>query len=303
MARISIGVPVHSGAEHLARSLECLRGQTFADFEVIVSDNASTDDSRAIAEEFAARDPRFRVVSQPENLGAVGNFLATLEMATAPFFMWRAHDDVSDANYLEALHGLLAAESSAVLAVGVVDSADHAGNRPRRRDFPTAPLDVADSVRLLFGSHPSWYYGLWRTAYLKEAFPRVAEAYPVAWAQDYLLLFPVLLSRRIVGTAATTFYQRTRVVVRDTARRRREAMSPQLRMEHRRLFRRACLAELERMDLPLAERLMARALLPFYVNRSVHKVSTVVKGYVRQKLGIVPPPQGEAPASPPRNTG
>ena len=285
MARVSIGLPVYNGGELLAESLECLRAQTFVDIEVIVSDNASSDDTRAIAEDFAARDPRFRVISQPKNLGAVGNFLATLEAATAPCFMWRAHDDLSDVNYVETLYRLLSEAPEAVLAVGRVASADLDGNKARRRDFPSmsGQASYRESVRLLFSAHPSWYYGLWRTGYLREAFPRVVAAYPYPWAQDHLLLFQVLLRRAIVGTDETTFRQRLRRTKRDKARRRREAVSPQVRVEQRRAFRKACLAELEAMTgLPTSERLLTRALLPFYVNKRVHRLSKVIKGYLRQ---------------------
>jgi glycosyltransferase involved in cell wall biosynthesis len=287
MPQISIGVPVHNGADLLAESLECLLGQSFGDFNIVVSDNASTDGSDEIAKDFARRDPRISVIQQPENIGAVGNFLATLEVARAPFFMWRAHDDLSDANYLEALHQRLRDCPGAMLAVGTIASADLDGGKPRRREPPAVADDgsFADGLRLLFTAHPSWYYGLWRTDYLKEAFPRVLSAYPHAWAHDHLLLFPVLLRRAVVGAGDTVFRQRLRRTRQDRPPRRRAARSPQLLIAQRRQFRQACLDELAGMnELSAAERGLAGALLPLYVNKRVHRPSKVLRALVNRIL-------------------
>jgi hypothetical protein len=95
----------------------------------------------------------------------------------------------------------------------------------------------------------------------------------------------VLLQRALVGTDETTFRQRLRRTVRDKARRRREAVSPQLRVAQRRAFHQACLAELARLNgLPALDRWLTRALLPLYVNKRVHRISKVIKGYLRQRL-------------------
>ena len=68
--RLSIGLPVYNGADYLAQSLDALLGQTFEDFELIISSNASTDQTDDICQAYAARDRRIRFFRQPTNIGA-----------------------------------------------------------------------------------------------------------------------------------------------------------------------------------------------------------------------------------------
>jgi glycosyltransferase involved in cell wall biosynthesis len=91
--RLSIGLPVYNGARSLRRTLDLLRQQTFTDFEVLLSDNASTDETAAIGEEYAALDSRVRYVRQPRNLGAIGNFIYVFEQSAGRYFSWMACDD------------------------------------------------------------------------------------------------------------------------------------------------------------------------------------------------------------------
>ena len=121
-APITIGVPVYNGAAFLAEALENLRLQTFADFQVLIFDNASTDATAEIAARFVSEDTRFAYHRNDLNIGAVPNFHAVLQATNSPYFLWRAADDVSDLNYLEALHRLLASRPEKDLAVGRVVS-------------------------------------------------------------------------------------------------------------------------------------------------------------------------------------
>ena len=68
--RVSIGMPVYNGAAFLKESLDSLLSQTYGDFELIISDNASTDETESICRSYAAGDPRVRYQRQEENRGA-----------------------------------------------------------------------------------------------------------------------------------------------------------------------------------------------------------------------------------------
>ena len=81
--------------------LDALLAQTFGDFEIIISDNASTDDTAAICAEYASSDNRIRNFRQSQNIGAVLNFKFVLDKAVAPYFMWSACDDVRSVDFLE----------------------------------------------------------------------------------------------------------------------------------------------------------------------------------------------------------
>lgn len=101
--QVSIGMPVHNGARFIREAIDSLLAQTFSDFELIISDNASIDITEAICREYAAMDQRIRYVRQPENLGATANFIFVLDKAVGRYFMWAAADDIWDINWLESL--------------------------------------------------------------------------------------------------------------------------------------------------------------------------------------------------------
>jgi glycosyltransferase involved in cell wall biosynthesis len=100
---VSIGFPVYNGEKYMRDALDSLLAQTFTAFELIISDNASTDATQAICLEYAARDSRIRYLRQAENLGAAGNFRFVLAEAVAGYFMWASADDRWDVGWLAAL--------------------------------------------------------------------------------------------------------------------------------------------------------------------------------------------------------
>lgn len=111
---VSIGLPVYNGAEYLRRAFETLLAQSFADFELIVSDNGSTDETPQICREYAARDHRVRYERVPVNRGASWNFNRVVELARAENFMWAAHDDEWDPVFLERCLDVLRERPSVV---------------------------------------------------------------------------------------------------------------------------------------------------------------------------------------------
>jgi len=98
---VTVGVPVYNGAVSLRATLDALLQQTYPDFEIIISDNASTDGTAAICAEFAERDPRVRYVRQPTNIGPERNFKFVVDEARGRYFMWSACDDLRSHDFLE----------------------------------------------------------------------------------------------------------------------------------------------------------------------------------------------------------
>lgn len=100
---VSIGMPVYNGERFIREALDSLLTQTFSDFELIISDNASTDATESICRIYAEQDPRVRYIRQPENLGALPNFQFVLNEACGEYFMWAACDDMWDRNWITLL--------------------------------------------------------------------------------------------------------------------------------------------------------------------------------------------------------
>jgi glycosyltransferase involved in cell wall biosynthesis len=90
---LSIGLPVYNGQRYLAKALDSLLNQDFEDFELIVSDNGSTDQTETICRDAAARDSRVRYLRNDQNQGATWNFRKVLEASSGEFFKYAAYDD------------------------------------------------------------------------------------------------------------------------------------------------------------------------------------------------------------------
>lgn len=106
---VSIGFAIYNGAYRMRPALDSLVGQTYKNFELIISDNASTDTTEEVCREYAARDSRVRYIRQKENIGQVPNFIFVLKEARGEYFMWAADDDI---RHRESIEKLLAALQS-----------------------------------------------------------------------------------------------------------------------------------------------------------------------------------------------
>jgi len=99
--RVSIGMPVYNREKYVGASIEAHLNQTFGDFELILTDNASTDGSEEICRAYAARDPRVQYFRNPQNLGAAGNYRRCFELSSGEYFRWTPSDDLVSPNLLE----------------------------------------------------------------------------------------------------------------------------------------------------------------------------------------------------------
>src|SRR5829696_2574440 len=92
--RLTLGLPVYNGERYLAASLEALLGQTFTDFDLVISDNGSTDRTGEIARHYESIDPRVRYIHHPDNRGSTFNHNFVVDQTRGEFFKWVSHDDL-----------------------------------------------------------------------------------------------------------------------------------------------------------------------------------------------------------------
>jgi hypothetical protein len=286
MSLVTIGVPVYNADALLVRALENLRTQSFTDFKVVILDNASTDLTAQIARDFARLDPRFVYQRQPYNKGCRQNFVDALAAADTPYFMWRAYDDFSDLNYIEELAGLLDRSPDAALAVGRTVLSKKGRDRvkmfPRRGAFE--PLSIY-TARLLVRARASWIYGLFRTNDLKWSLARVTEDYPHTHAFDPLTILPFVVTRRVVGTDATSFVQG--FVDRDGGTQEQGILDPEMMQTLRDDFRRYCVHSLPRLVGPGVRKGVVGLALRFYVDRS-YRLAKILHARWKLMLGERP---------------
>jgi glycosyltransferase involved in cell wall biosynthesis len=132
---VSIGVPIYNGARYVGRALDSLLAQTFTDFELIITDNASTDGTEAICRDYAQRDPRIQYHRADANQGVVHNFNWCVELARGEYFHWHAADDMVAPTMLEKCVAVLDADPSVILAFARTTLIDEQDRPIRQNDY------------------------------------------------------------------------------------------------------------------------------------------------------------------------
>ena len=115
MPKVSIGVPVYNGGRFIAETLDSLLAQTYEDYELVISDNASTDDTEHICRAYAAKDKRIRYERNAENLGASKNYQRVFELTSGEYFRWANCDDLFAPESLARCVEVLEQEPTVVL--------------------------------------------------------------------------------------------------------------------------------------------------------------------------------------------
>ena len=121
---VSIGLPVYNGEDFLKYALDSLLSQTFRDFELIISDNASTDNTPKICQEYVLRDKRIRYIRQNNNMGALWNFNFVLKQSNKEYFIWVSADDKLHPEFLEKNIDILEKNKNVVCSIGDVIYSD-----------------------------------------------------------------------------------------------------------------------------------------------------------------------------------
>lgn len=164
---VTIGLPLYNDAAYLSRALDSLLAQSFTDFQIVISDNGSTDSSPDICAEYLRRDRRIEYFRHPRNQGPMENFLFLLHGARSPFFMWAASDDEWHPDFLRLCVEALRADPGCAVAFGRFLTIDENGDPVGRvLDFDfsgSTPL-----IRLLrfsgnfYPGRDAFWYGLYR---------------------------------------------------------------------------------------------------------------------------------------------
>ena len=205
---VSIGLPVYNGERFLAQALDSLLGQTLQDFELIISDNASTDRTADICLDYASRDARIRYVRQPSNIGGPRNWNFVALEARGRYFKWAAADDFCDPRMLEKCVAVLNADPGVVLCYAracIVDE-ETGEHRPWVHDVsvvhprPSERFKTVFRSRLLTGNVAQ---GVIRLDVLRRT--PLEPLYPQG---DMVLLAELALRGRFVLLPDIPFYRR-----------------------------------------------------------------------------------------------
>lgn len=185
--RLTIALPVYNGARFLAQTVRSVLQQTFTDFELIIGDNASTDETGEIARQLAAGDPRIRYVRNERNLGLAGNYNALYGRSGAELFKWAPCDDAYEPEFLARCVAALDRDSRAVLAYCRARFIDTSGNTLEISDPGWDLRREEPWQRLLFAIHASHWVNSINGVIRREALART-RLFPRYVAGDYVLL-------------------------------------------------------------------------------------------------------------------
>ena len=117
-------MPVYNGAQFICHALDSLLSQSYEEFELIISDNASTDATKNICMEYINRDERIRYYRNPTNMGASWNFNRVFDLSSGEYFMWASCDDYWDSQYIDTCLQALKTSKNIVLAGTICRSVD-----------------------------------------------------------------------------------------------------------------------------------------------------------------------------------
>jgi len=181
--KVSIGLPVHNGEKFIRKRIESILSQTLHNFELIISDNTSTDSTSDICKEFASNDTRIHYFRQENNIGAIHNFKYVLDKALCDYFVWASVDDIWLPEFLEKNIKVLENDKNFVGSVSKIEPYGKMRTYKREKfskkvhifsydNYPdSASYEVRIKFYLRFWSNEN-FYGVFRTKELKKSFIR-----------------------------------------------------------------------------------------------------------------------------------
>ena len=180
--KLSIGIPVYNGEKFIKKCLDSLLLQTFSDFEIIISDNASTDLTSKICEEYRKQDKRILFFKQKYNTRMVANFNFVLQQAKGEYFMWASTDDVWHSEFVERNIMFLEKNPGFVGSTSEIEYFYESwGEKDFERFKDTKPKKKYEMVHSLVGNFEEkikflfdfgkfeYLYSIYRTEYLKKS--------------------------------------------------------------------------------------------------------------------------------------
>ncbi|MAT10466.1 MAG: hypothetical protein CMM02_05585 [Rhodopirellula sp.] len=189
---VSVGMPIRNGGKYLESALKSITDQTEQNLEIIISDNKSDDGSSKYLKQLSETDDRIKYYCQDKIIRAYDNFRFVLDKANGEYFMWAAHDDTRDLEYIEKLTLELQKNEKAVLAFGdlFINNIDDNTFNKKQFDFDTANMKKISRINKIAFMQCFHIYGLWRTRHVKK----IPYSY-CSWWPD----LPMMLSAGIMG--------------------------------------------------------------------------------------------------------
>ena len=232
--KVTIGLPTFNGEKYIGRAIESALTQTFTNFQLIISDNNSTDSTSKICKEYEKKDKRIKYFQHKKNKGWTFNFPFVLETANSEYFVWLADDDYWEPTFLEKNVSILDSKKNIVGSIGLVkffgienfrikndlifkikNLLRRGSNKNFKKYIHVRPVSGSYEKKaetyLRFGQ-ASFVYGLFRTKELKKRMVKMGHAWDgllllsILKEGDFYVVDQILLHRFVSGVHSGSGY-------------------------------------------------------------------------------------------------
>jgi glycosyltransferase involved in cell wall biosynthesis len=207
--KVVSGLPVYNGQKYLSAAIESHLAQTYCDFELVISDNGSTDATAEICAEYARKDERIKVLRSPENRGILWNHRRVFDAVESPsqYFRWAAADDIMEPGLLETMVRVLDGRHEVEAVVPDTRNIDTdgklIGSMSRSLDLQSHDAYERAHAVLTSGYQMVIAFGLFRVSTLQ-----LLRTRPDYLGWDFVFLWELALRGQIVQTSGPALLRR-----------------------------------------------------------------------------------------------
>jgi glycosyltransferase involved in cell wall biosynthesis len=209
---LTILLPVFNGGEFLAEAVSSLLAQTYANFRLVISDNASNDQTSSICELYRQKDSRILYIRHSLNRGAYWNFAHFLPFVETPYFMWAACDDLWHPDFISLCLKQLISDSDIAVVSSLVVPFGVGLTTETCSQLSGLSGQTCWQSRFGFLCQPEEYgkanivYGIFRTSVVKSVAQR--RLFDECWGTDMLFVYRCLTYGKLLVLDQPLFYKR-----------------------------------------------------------------------------------------------
>ncbi|MDD4412691.1 MAG: glycosyltransferase family 2 protein [Patescibacteria group bacterium] len=215
MAKLFIGMPVFNGEKYVEQAIDSLLKQSYQDWQLLISDNCSTDKTLEICQRKARDDQRISIFCQSDNIGAMNNFKFLVEQSSGEYFMWAAADDLWHENFIEKLITGLEENGDCGMAFCnpvIINSGGKIVDMflPFKRFTSDNQIDTVTTFLRdpEISGKANLVYSVYRTEFIKQLY----KIYPMNehWGTDMIFVFCCLCRTKLFICDDVLFFKRER---------------------------------------------------------------------------------------------
>lgn len=239
--KITLGMPVLNGEEHIHYALDSIFQQSFKNFNMIIYDNASTDKTLSICEKYKKKYNKIKIYKQKKRVSSIHNWMSILKKTNSKYFLFCAHDDFyKGKKYLTNLVNKISKNTIPFGSVQIIDNKnnfikhltnDRIYNYQGYRIYKRLKFFFTPSI---FGKN-NIIYGIHERQHILNIFKSFKKKYENIIHPDNYINYEVLKIKKVIPVKKVILYKRIRkqeenVTLLGSKRNKLSSLLYQLRM-------------------------------------------------------------------------